>query len=154
MLIYGEYLKLQGLRTAGKDRITIFVLCILIFWLTFVPGIGAGASKGPMKGPHADNLQSSSTREPPTSCVQIAFIESIKFYQKRISPIGGNRCGFRPSCSRYGYEAVTTQGPIMGIMMTGDRLTRCNIWKSPGPDYFLLPNGRLYDPLSNNLLVE
>ncbi|MFH0997561.1 MAG: membrane protein insertion efficiency factor YidD [Pseudomonadota bacterium] len=105
-----------------------------------------------MKGPH--NLQSSSTRELPTSCVQIAFIESIKFYQKRISPIGGNRCGFRPSCSRYGYEAVTTQGPIMGIMMTGDRLTRCNIWKSPGPDYFLLPNGRLYDPLSNNLLVE
>jgi hypothetical protein len=38
--------------------------------------------------------------------------------------------------------------------MTADRLTRCNIWKEPGPDYFLLPNGRLYDPISNNLLVE
>ena len=107
-----------------------------------------------MKGPHADTRQSSSTREPPTSCVQVAFLESIKFYQKWISPIGGDRCGFRPSCSRYGYAAVATQGPLVGLMMTGDRLTRCNIWKKPGPDYLLLPNGRLYDPPSNNLLLE
>jgi putative membrane protein insertion efficiency factor len=154
VLKYGENLTLQGLRTAGKERTIIFALCILSFWFAPDSGISAGTSKGPMQGPHADNLQSSSTREPPTSCVQIAFLESIKFYQKRISPIYGNRCGFRPSCSRYGYEAVTTQGSIMGIMMTGDRLTRCNIWKSPGPDYFLLPNGRLYDPLSKNLLEE
>ncbi|MBI5589256.1 MAG: membrane protein insertion efficiency factor YidD [Deltaproteobacteria bacterium] len=107
-----------------------------------------------MKGPRAGTLQPSPARKPPTSSVQIAFLESIKFYQKWVSPIGGDRCGFRPSCSRYGYTAITTQGPVVGLMMTGDRLIRCNIWKSPGPDYFLLPNGRLYDPLSNNLFVD
>jgi len=154
MLKYGGNLTLQGFRTAGGERFIILAVCVHIFWFAIGSGICAGASKGPMKGPHADTLQAASTREPPTSSVQIAFLESIKFYQKWISPIGGDRCGFRPSCSRYGYEAVTTQGPIVGLMMTGDRLTRCNIWKKPGRDYFLLPNGRLYDPLSKNLLVE
>ncbi len=145
---------MQGFPTARKERTLILPLCVLTFWLALGVGIAAGASEAPMKGPHADTRQSSATREPPTSCVQIAFLESIKFYQKWISPIGGDRCGFRPSCSRYGYAAVATRGPFTGLMMTGDRLTRCNIWKEPGPDYVLLPNGRLYDPLSNNLLGE
>ncbi|GEM_PF-3711600 len=110
--------------------------------------------RGANERARAATLQSASAHEPPTSSAQIAFLEFIRFYQKWISPIGGDRCGFRPSCSQYGYEAIATQGPVVGIMMTGDRLTRCNIWKSPGPDYFLLPNGRLYDPISNNLLVD
>lgn len=145
---------MHGFRTASNKWAIVLTWCVLIFWFAPGSGIGAGAADGPMKGPHAGTLISASTRESPTSSIQIAFLESIKFYQKWISPIGGDRCGFRPSCSRYGYEAVTTQGPIVGLMMIGDRLTRCNIWKSPGPDYFLLPNGRLYDPLSHNLLVD
>jgi len=107
-----------------------------------------------MKGPHVGSRPPSSTQELPTSCIEIALLESIRFYQKWISPIGGDRCGFRPSCSRYGYAAIQTRGPLVGLMMTGDRLTRCNIWKSPGPDYLLLPIGRLYDPPSKNLLFE
>lgn len=145
---------MQGFRTTGTERIIIFSWCVLIFWSNPDSCMGAEASKGPMKGPHANAMLPSSTREPTTSCVQITFLESIKFYQKWISSTGGDRCGFRPSCSRFGYEAIATHGPVMGLMMTGDRLTRCNIWKSPGPDYFLLPNGRLYDPLSKNLIVE
>jgi uncharacterized protein len=107
-----------------------------------------------MKGPQVGSRPPSSIQELPTSSVGIVFLESIRFYQKWISPIGGERCGFRPSCSRYGYAAIQTWGPLVGLMMTGDRLTRCNIWKRPGPDYLLLPNGRLYDPPSNNLLFE
>jgi len=116
--------------------------------------MGYGASKDPMNGPQTGIRQPPVIREPPVSSVQIVFLESIRFYQKWISPTGGDRCGFRPSCSRYGYMAVTTQGPIKGLMLTGDRLIRCNIWKEPGPDYFLLPNGRLYDPLSKNLIED
>ena len=127
---------------------------VVFFGLSLGYGIDAGAAEGLMKGPHVNALQSPAYRDPPTSCVQVAFLETIKFYQKQISPIGGDRCGFRPSCSRYGYSAVTTQGPFVGLMMTGDRLIRCNIWKKPGPDYYLLPYGRLYDPLSSNLLVD
>jgi putative membrane protein insertion efficiency factor len=89
-----------------------------------------------------------------TSSVSLAFLGVIRLYQKRVSPIGGDRCGFWPSCSAYGYSAVREQGPLLGLIMIGDRLTRCNIWKEEGPDYFLLPSGKLYDPPSKNLLFE
>jgi len=50
--------------------------------------------------------------------------------------------------------SIREQGPLTGLFMTADRLTRCNIWKEPGPDYTLLPNGKLYDPPSHNLLFD
>ena len=112
----------------------------------------AWGSEAPMKGPHARSQQPPPSQQDETSCVKIAFLQSIRFYQKWISPIGGERCGFRPTCSRYGYAAIQKQGPVVGLMMTGDRLMRCHIWKEPGLDYTLLLSGRLFDPPSRNLL--
>ena len=108
------------------------------------------AMKGPKPPPRAPNLDQNLE----TSSVSIALLGAIRLYQKRISPIGGNRCGFWPSCSAYGYEAIKERGPILGIIMIGDRQIRCNIWKEEGADYTLLPNGKLYDPPSKNLLLE
>ena len=106
--------------------------------------------KGPPPVAHPPQAQ-----EERTSSVEIAFLQAIRFYQSWVSPIGGgDRCGFRPSCSAYGVAAIRDQGPLIGLMMTGDRLTRCHIWKKPGADYHLLPNGKLYDPVSKNLLCE
>ncbi len=107
-----------------------------------------------MKGPKTDILAPGSAQNLETSSVGIAFLGAIKLYQKWISPTGGNRCGFWPSCSAYGYQAIKEQGPMLGIIMIGDRQIRCNIWKESGPDYTLLPNGKLYDPPANNLLFE
>jgi putative membrane protein insertion efficiency factor len=108
-----------------------------------------------MKGPKEKNHDLTMRRVNESSCVKLAFETAIRFYQKVISPVGGeDRCGFRPSCSAYGYQAVSDQGLLIGIMMIGDRLTRCNIWKEAGPDYTLLPNGKLYDPPSKNLLHD
>ena len=149
----GESPLLQGNQKTGKEKRIVWVSFLFFFLVAYGSDIGAGNTNQLMKGPHTDNRQKFSTHPPPTSCIRIAFLESIKFYQQWISPIRGDRCGFRPSCSRFGYTAVTTEGPVMGLMLTGDRLIRCNIWKEPGPDYFLLPNGRLFDPLSKNLLV-
>jgi putative component of membrane protein insertase Oxa1/YidC/SpoIIIJ protein YidD len=50
--------------------------------------------------------------------------------------------------------SIEEYGPVTGVMMTADRLMRCNIWKRPGPDYLLLPDGRLLDPPWRNLLGE
>jgi uncharacterized protein len=106
-----------------------------------------------MKGPREELRVSAKDDGPETSCVQVALLGLIGVYQRFISPVGGDdRCGFRPSCSRFGHQAIRAQGPVMGILMTGDRLIRCNIFKRPG--YTRLPNGKLYDPLSNNLLRE
>ena len=136
----------------GKAR--RFALGVLTALCTLGFAICACGSEVKMKGPNARSQQSVSCHETETSSVQIAFLQAIRFYQKWISPIGGGRCGFRPSCSAYGYAAIEQQGPVVGIMMTADRLTRCNIWKAPGPDYTLLPNEKLFDPLAKNLLSE
>lgn len=108
-----------------------------------------------MKGPKAHIAPAASASGMETSSAGIAFLGAIRFYQKTISPIGGvSRCGFWPSCSAYGAQAVREQGPLLGVIMIGDRQIRCNIWKHSGPDYTLLPNGKLYDPPGNNLLFE
>jgi len=107
-----------------------------------------------MKGPKEKRPDSAVGQEVETSCMKLAFLGAIRLYQKRVSAIGVDRCGFRPSCSAYGYTSIKEQGPLIGLLMTADRLTRCNIWKEPGSDYTLLPNGKLYDPPSKNLLFD
>ncbi len=106
-----------------------------------------------MKAPGA-KVRAASAQDLETSTAAVACLGAIRFYQKVISPIGGNRCGFWPSCSAYGYQAIREQGPFLGVIMIGDRQIRCNIWKESGPDYTWLPNGKLYDPPSHNLLFE
>jgi uncharacterized protein len=107
-----------------------------------------------MNGPPEAKPRSPATDTLETSVVRIALMGAIDFYKKRISPIGASRCGFHPSCSAFGRQAVQEKGVLLGVIMTGDRLTRCNIFKGPGPDYLLLPDGRLFDPVSSNLLSE
>lgn len=87
-----------------------------------------------------------------TSPIEIILLGSIRLFQKRISPIDGPRCHLFPTCSHYGYLAIREYGPLQGVLMTGDRLLRCNPARRPGPEYPLLPNGRLYDPVSRNSL--
>ncbi len=49
----------------------------------------------------------------------------LEFYQKHISAIDGNRCPMNPSCSEYARQAMKKHGPILGWIMTCDRLMRC-----------------------------
>lgn len=129
-------------------------ICLLLLFAAFAFPDAVGASEVGMKGPRIRSHQLQ-PQEDPTSSVEVAFLQTIRLYQKWLSPIGGrDRCGFRPSCSAYSTMAIKEQGPLVGLLMTADRLTRCHIWKKPGADYPLLPSGKLYDPPSKNLLCE
>ena len=61
----------------------------------------------------------------------------IRFFQIVISPQDGPNCRFYPTCSSYGKVAVQTYGAIIGAMLAGDRIIRCNPFSPPGED--LLP---------------
>jgi len=139
------------------SRAAVIVLFIL-FLLSSAGGPLSSAlgSDLTMKGPREKvAYQHNVDRAVEISCVKLAFLGAIRLYQKRVSSIGGpDRCGFWPSCSAYGYTAIEEEGPVTGLLMTADRLTRCNLFKGPGPDYTLLPNGKLYDPPSKNLLFD
>lgn len=49
----------------------------------------------------------------------------IKFYQKHISAIDGDRCPMYPHCSQYCAGAIEKHGFPMGWIMACDRLLRC-----------------------------
>ena len=50
----------------------------------------------------------------------------IRFYQLFISSQDQPSCTFSLSCSHFGMEAIHYQGMFLGILLTADRLTRCN----------------------------
>ncbi len=58
----------------------------------------------------------------------------IKFFQIVISPQDGPNCRFRPTCSAYGKIAVLRYGALVGAILVGDRLIRCNPYSPPGDD--------------------
>ena len=114
------------------------------------------SSPATMKAPPLKALRPeiSAHQSPESSVARDVFLGAINFYRKVISPISGTRCGFSPSCSLFGHQAIKEYGSVQGVMMTADRLTRCNIFKGPDADYAPLPNGKLFDPVSYNALRE
>jgi putative membrane protein insertion efficiency factor len=61
----------------------------------------------------------------------------IRLYQKFISPLTPPSCRFEPTCSHYGYEAISKFGFFRGSWLTVKRIGRCH------PFY----TGNLYDPV-------
>lgn len=150
----GFHLSLSANLQKAKLFFRIFsVLCFVVFMPLFTLEDSFAGMKGPKATHRHSHEHEELEAEPIISASRIAFDWAINLFQKRISPIDGPRCGFHPTCSQFGKEAIQEHGSL-GIAMTGDRLIRCNQWKRPGYDYPLMPNGRLYDPVERNRLTE
>ena len=124
-----------------------------LFWsLIFLQSVAALA--GDLRGPEAMGPQLSGSEVMETSPLKLGMQGSIRLYQKGVSPVNPDRCGFRPSCSAYGALAVHDHGPFFGLLLTADRLLRCNLWKTPGPFSPLLPDGKILDLPPTRLFSE
>jgi putative membrane protein insertion efficiency factor len=62
------------------------------------------------------------------------FLAAISFYQRQISPGLPAGCRYLPTCSHYGYEAISKHGIIYGTILTIWRLLRCNPFSKGGYD--------------------
>ena len=86
-----------------------------------------------------------------TNPAKLAFVLLIKMYQVVFSSQDGSSCQFRPSCSHYGAEAIKKYGPLQGVLMTGDRLLRCNPYTEDryktAPDHY-----HSADPVEDHVL--
>jgi putative membrane protein insertion efficiency factor len=126
------------------------VVGIILWGTKSSPALETHKMKAPLK------LHANMDRTKPDiehfSPLKHVMLESVHFFQDWVSPIDGSRCNFFPTCSRYGYEAVNNYGPFLGIIMTADRLMRCSHLTETEPTYNRLPNGKLHDPVANNLL--
>jgi putative membrane protein insertion efficiency factor len=58
--------------------------------------------------------------------LKMAMTGTIRLYQLLISSQDLSACIFQPSCSRFGMRAINEFGPLHGVLMTADRLQRCN----------------------------
>lgn len=78
-------------------------------------------------------------------------VASIRFFQNVISPVDGDRCNMRPSCSQYAIDAVSGHGLLMGWIMSCDRLIRCGRDET-GLSPMEIKGDETYcmDPLKNN----
>ena len=62
------------------------------------------------------------------------LIGMIDIYQRFFSLLLGSNCRFYPTCSHYLKEAIQLHGPIKGIMLGINRLSKCHPWHEGGMD--------------------
>jgi putative membrane protein insertion efficiency factor len=48
----------------------------------------------------------------------------VHFYQRFLSPVNGDRCRMRPTCSEYAIHAIRKHGLVVGVVLAADRLMR------------------------------
>ncbi|HEY1016559.1 MAG TPA: membrane protein insertion efficiency factor YidD [Herpetosiphonaceae bacterium] len=61
------------------------------------------------------------------------FLALIRFYQ-RFSRYTPPSCIYTPSCSNYGYQAISKYGALKGGWLTVKRIARCHPWAAGGYD--------------------
>ena len=69
-----------------------------------------------------------------SSAVVAAMVACVRAYQVVLSPLIGDCCRFRPSCSNYCIEALKVHGPFYGSWLTIRRLCRCRPFGPSGYD--------------------
>ena len=85
-----------------------------------------------------------------TSEVKLFLIGSIRLYQLLISPQDMPVCDFIPTCSLFGMQVIRRYGVIRGILLTSDRLQRCNGYARTSGHYPLdEKTGKAIDPVEN-----
>ena len=88
----------------------------LVFVLNSLPQEGKINLKH--EGPPSSNLKQQ------VSSTKFLFLGTIRIYQLLISSQDASVCNFTPSCSRFSVEAIRQAGPLVGLLLTSDRLQR------------------------------
>ena len=105
-------------------------LFVLLFILLPAVASAAGTAWGPwsvsddapvlmMK---ADRRTAPPAEKPVPSVASTPFLWLLSFYQTTIGPTVSGRCPMYPTCSQYSVQAIKEHGPVIGIVMTADRL--------------------------------
>ena len=83
---------------------------------------------------------------PNTIGIKSLMIGAIRFYQLFVSPQDTPVCNFLPTCSEFGVQSIRELGIIQGILLTSDRLQRCN-GMSTSRYRTDLKSGKFIDPI-------
>jgi len=105
-------------------------ICVLLFWtpVLVLPQIGDNLSfiieNNPSTATHQERYQKK--REFGSVGIACVLNGAIKFYQRYLSVRDMRVCQFDVSCSNFAIKAISEYGPFWGILMSNDRVLRCN----------------------------
>ena len=88
-----------------------------------------------------------------TSELKLVATGLIRLYQKFISSQDAPTCSFSPSCSRFGMGCIQEYGILRGVLLTADRLLRCNGSQS-NLYHRDRVTGKYIDPVSDYAVVK
>ena len=88
-----------------------------------------------------------------TSELKLVATGLIRIYQKFISSQDGPTCNFQPTCSRFGMACIQEYGMIRGLLLTADRLIRCN-GSQAGHYHKDSVTGKYIDPVSDYAVLK
>src|SRR5262245_58294797 len=87
--------------------------------------------------------------------LRLPAIGLVKLYRVTVGQAVGGRCRYYPSCSAYAEEVLDDRGFVVGVLLTGWRLLRCNPFSAGGMDR--VPRRgvtRLYDYITRRTSLE
>ena len=61
-------------------------------------------------------------------------VKAIALYRKYLSPMLRDNCRYRPTCSDYSQQALTSHGLLKGGWLAIKRIGRCHPWHDGGYD--------------------
>lgn len=111
---------------------------VLTLWtlLAVVPPLlGAGDRYLPFDHPDVHRFSAPvRASEPPPDTLGTAAGWAFRLFQVFLSSQDGPNCRYHPTCSHYALLAFRRYGPVLGFLMAGDRLLRCNPFGGYGYD--------------------
>lgn len=84
-----------------------------------------------------------------TNVPKLFLLGAVRFYQVAISPADGGSCMLYPTCSGYAQHALRKHGPIVGFVMTSERVMRNHVGEHY-PTIYKFGRWRNYDPVEAN----
>lgn len=74
----------------------------------------------------------------------------VRLFQRFISPVDGPRCRMYPTCSAYALQALDKHGPLLGTLLTVDRLLHESDPREHRHPVRVGGRVRFYDPVEKN----
>ncbi len=90
------------------------------------------------------------SERPVPSVASTPFLWLLTFYQKTIGPVVSGRCNMYPTCSQYSVESIKKHGPVVGIVMTADRMIHEMDEQKYAPLVWVGSRFRYADPVKDN----